>query len=139
MLRLWIAAVVAGCTWPGVRGAVGDARDAVVAQFRAEHPAAKVERIDYLGQGCYVVDDRTLYACTTDEAPAGKLTCREDYWFHSLNELFVTERKLLEPWPEVVYPPVEVQRAVRCERVWSSMHPPQPTAVEPVSRSIDHS
>ncbi len=122
MQRVWVAVVVAGCAWPGVRGSLGDAQDQVVAEFRASHPAVKLERVDYLGQGCYTIDDRTLYACNTDEAPAGKPTCREDYWFHSLNALYVTEQHVIEPWPAIIEPPVEVRRDLPCERVWSAAH-----------------
>ncbi len=129
MQRLWIAAIVAGCAWPGVRGSLADAHEQVVAEFRSAYPTLKVARVDYLGQGCYLVDDSKLYACTTDEAPAGKLTCRQDYWLNSLADVYVTEQKLLEPWPAIVDPPVEVTHDLRCERVWAAAHPPLPETI----------
>jgi hypothetical protein len=140
MQRWWITAIVAGCTWPGVRGSLGNASEQVVADFRAAPPAAKLERVDYLGEGCYIIDDRTLYVCNTDEGPAGKLTCRQDYWFDSLADVYVTEQQQLEPWPAILEPPINVTRDPHCERVWSAAHASTttpPARAKPIIRWID--
>jgi hypothetical protein len=66
---LAVIGLVLGCA--GVRGSIATGHDEV----RALYGGGERARIEYLGEGCYLVDDRAIYECTVDAVPAGERIC----------------------------------------------------------------